>query len=296
LYDNHISKLTGVNPGNFGIEVDHVPRAWQCCHTSDLMLKRGGWPRDILAPVGGFVVPVVRQRETLTSQLVKVLTDRIHQGVLKPGDRLPTEQDMIEEFSVSRTVVREAITSLKAAGLVASQQGVGAFILKGGDASPSFRIDGTSLNLVKDVIDVLELRMGLESDAAALAAQRRTQAHLDVMRSALDRMAAAIDASDDAVAPDLDFHRTIAEATGNRHFTHLFSYLGSLMIPRARIQTFRYFAADRTEYLRRVNREHEDIHQAIKRQDVETARSAMRLHLSNSRERLRLAMTDETAP
>jgi DNA-binding FadR family transcriptional regulator len=236
----------------------------------------------------------VRQRETLTSQLVKVLTRRIHEGALKPGDRLPTEQELIEEFSVSRTVVREAITSLKAAGLVASQQGVGAFVLQG-DATPSFRIDGTSLNLIKDVIAVLELRAALESDAAALAAQRRSPAHVDAMRDALDRMAAAIDASEDAVAPDLDFHRTIAEATGNRHFTHLFSYLGSLMIPRARIQTFKYFAADRTEYLRRVNREHEDIFQAIRRQDVEAARSAMRLHLSNSRERLRLAMAAETA-
>jgi DNA-binding FadR family transcriptional regulator len=236
-------------------------------------------------------VALVRQRETLTSQLVKVLTERIHKGVLKPGDRLPTEQDLIEEFSVSRTVVREAISSLKAAGLVASQQGVGAFVLQA-DASPSFRIDGTSLNLLKDVIAVLELRIGLESDAAALAAQRRTETDLVAMREALDRMTAAIDASEDAVAPDFDFHRTIAEATGNRHFTHLFSYLGALLIPRARLQTFRYFAADRTDYLRRVNREHEDIYQAIKRQDTEAARSAMRLHLSNSRERLRLAMTD----
>jgi GntR family transcriptional repressor for pyruvate dehydrogenase complex len=238
-------------------------------------------------------VALVRQRETLTSQLVKVLTERIYQGVLKPGDRLPTEQDLIEEFSVSRTVVREAISSLKAAGLVASQQGVGAFVLQAG-ASPSFRIDGTSLNLVKDVIAVLELRVGLEADAAALAAQRRTQTHLDAMRDALDRMSSAIDASEDAVAPDFEFHRTIAEATGNHHFTHLFSYLGALLIPRARIQTFRYFASDRAEYLRRVNREHEDIYQAIKRQDVEAARSAMRLHLSNSRERLRLAMTGGT--
>jgi DNA-binding FadR family transcriptional regulator len=236
----------------------------------------------------------VRQRETLTSQLVKVLTRRIHDGALRPGDRLPTEQELIEEFAVSRTVVREALTSLKAAGLVTSQQGVGAFVLQG-DATPSFRIDGTSLNLIKDVIAVLELRTALESDAAALAAQRRTPAHLDAMRDALDQMTAAIAASEDAVAPDLDFHRTIAEATGNHHFTHLFSYLGSVMIPRARIQTSRYFAADRSEYLRRVNREHEDIYHAIERQDAETARSAMRLHLSNSRERLRLAMTTETS-
>jgi GntR family transcriptional regulator, transcriptional repressor for pyruvate dehydrogenase complex len=236
-------------------------------------------------------VTALRQRETLTSQLVKALTERIRTGELKPGDRLPTEQELIEQFKVSRTVVREAISSLKAAGLVATQQGVGAFVLQA-ESSPPFRIDNTSLTLLKDVIAVLELRIGIESDAAALAAQRRQEVHLAAMRDALDRMAAAIDASEDAVAPDFDFHRTIAEATGNHHFTHLFSYLGALLIPRARLQTFRYFAADRKEYLRRVNREHEDIYQAIKRQDTEAARSAMRLHLSNSRERLRLAMTD----
>ena len=231
----------------------------------------------------------LRQRETLTSQLVKALTDRIRAGELKPGDRLPTEQELNEEFKVSRTVVREAISSLKAAGLVSTQQGVGAFVLQA-ESAPPFRIDNANLNLLKDVIAVLELRIGIESDAAALAAQRRSETHLVAMREALDRMTAAIDASEDA--PDFDFHRTIAEATGNRHFTHLFSYLGALLIPRARLQTFRYFAADRQEYLRRVNREHEDIYQAIKRQDQEAARSAMRLHLSNSRERLRLAMTD----
>ena len=136
---------------------------------------------------------LVRQRETLTSQLVKALTERVRSGELKPGDRLPTEQELIEEFKVSRTVVREAISSLKAAGLVATQQGVGAFVLQA-ESSPPFRLDNANLNLLKDVIAVLELRIGIESDAAALAAQRRTPAHLAAMRGALDRMAAAIDA------------------------------------------------------------------------------------------------------
>lgn len=232
----------------------------------------------------------LRRRETLTSQLVRALTERIAKGDLKPGDRLPSEQDLIAEFNVSRTVVREAISSLKAAGLVATQQGVGAFVQPGALAAP-FRIDESSLDVVKEVIAVLELRIGLEAEAAALAAQRRQPQHVEAMREALDRMAAAIEASEDAVAPDFDFHRTIAEATGNPHFTHLFGYLGALLIPRARVQTFRFFAADRTEYLKRVNREHEDIYQAILRQDTDAARSAMRLHLSNSRERLRSAMT-----
>lgn len=234
----------------------------------------------------------LRRRETLTSQLVKSLTGRVANGVLKPGDKLPSEQELIEEFGVSRTVVREAISSLRAAGLVATQQGVGAFVLQA--AAEPFRIDETSLDLIKEVINVLELRIALEAEAAALAAQRRRPEQVDGMRAALDRMEAAIEASEDAVASDLEFHQIIAESTGNAHFTHLFGYLGALMIPRARVQTFRFFADDRTEYLRRVNREHEDIYQAIARQDADAARSAMRLHLSNSRERLRKAM--EFAP
>lgn len=236
----------------------------------------------------------LRRRETLTSQLTRTLTGRIAQGLLKPGDKLPSEQELIGEFGVSRTVVREAISSLRAAGMVTTQQGVGAFVQADALTQP-FRIDEANLDLLKEVISVLELRIALEAEACALAAQRRGEAHLEAMRVALDRMEAAIAASEDAVAPDLDFHRTIAEATGNAHFTHLFSYLGALMIPRTRLQTFRFFADDRTEYLRRVNREHEDIYQAILRRDSDAARSAMRLHLSNSRERLRKAMDQGAA-
>lgn len=231
----------------------------------------------------------LRRRETLTSQLIRSLSARIEQGGLKPGDKLPSEQELIEEFGVSRTVVREAISSLRAAGLVATQQGVGAFV-QSNALTPSFRIDEANLDLLKEVIGVLELRIALEAEACALAAQRRQENHLAAMRLALDRMEAVIDAEEDAVAPDLDFHRSIAEATGNVHFSHLFSYLGALMIPRTRLQTFRFFADDRLEYLRRVNREHEDIYQAIQRHDSDAARSAMRLHLSNSRERVRRAM------
>jgi DNA-binding FadR family transcriptional regulator len=235
------------------------------------------------------VASTLQRHETLTSQLVKALTERIDKAVFKPGDKLPSEQELIEEFGVSRTVVREAISSLRAAGLVATQQGVGAFVLQSTQRRP-FRIDEAGLDLLKEVIAVLELRICLETEAAGLAAQRRDAGQLSALRGALDRMAAAIEASEDAVSADFDFHRNIAEATGNLHFAHLFNYLGALLIPRARVETQRHFAADPVEYLRRVQREHEDIYRAIERQDAEAARSAMRLHLSNSRERLRQAM------
>lgn len=229
-----------------------------------------------------------RRKETLTAQLVKALAGKIAKGEMRPGDRLPTEQALIETFSVSRTVVREAISSLKATGVVTTQQGVGAFICRPQEAP--WRATAASLDMVQDAIDVLEVRMGVEIEAAALAAQRRAPHHVAAMQDAVARMARAIDAEDDTVAPDLDLHRTIAEATGNPHFAHLFSSLGALLIPRTRLETFRFTRDGHDNYLRRVNREHETIVQAIERRDVDSACSAMRMHLSNSRERLRKAL------
>jgi GntR family transcriptional repressor for pyruvate dehydrogenase complex len=232
----------------------------------------------------------LRQRETLTSQVSKALRARIDSGDLKPGDKLPSEQELVERFGVSRTVVREAISSLRASGFVATQQGVGAFVLQR-SGWPSFPPGDTSPDLLQEIINVLELRIALEVEGAALASQRRKPKHLEQMRVSLDRMAEMIEASEDAIAPDLKFHQAIAEATGNTHFTHLFSYLGALLIPRARVPTFHFYAADPVEYLLRVNREHEDIYQAIHRQESDAARSAMRLHLSNSRERLKTRLS-----
>ena len=230
----------------------------------------------------------LRRKETLTAQLVRALADKIAKGEMRPGDRLPTEQELIESFAVSRTVVREAISSLKATGIVTTQQGVGAFVCQ--PQAPAWQASTASLDLVQDVIDVLEVRTGVEVEAAALAAQRREAHHLSDMREAVDCMGEAIDAGEDTVAPDLDLHRSIADATGNPHFRHLFSSLGALLIPRTRVETFRFAADGHADYLRRVNREHENIVQAIERRDVDGACSAMRMHLSNSRERLRKAL------
>jgi GntR family transcriptional repressor for pyruvate dehydrogenase complex len=226
----------------------------------------------------------LRPRETLTSQLVRALTERISQGELKPGDRLPTEQDLIETFGVSRTVVREAISSLRATGLVTTQQGVGAFVREVPQATLQ---TSASMETVHEVIHVLELRIGVEVEAVALAAQRRKTHHVQALREAVARMEEAIEASHDTVKPDLDFHRTVADATGNPHFAHMFNYLGALLIPRTRIETHRFAPEDRQSYLRRVNREHQMIVHAVEHGDVEGACSAMRMHLSHSRDLLR---------
>lgn len=225
-------------------------------------------------------------KQTLTGQVAQALAERIDAGVYKPGEKLPTEQRLIEEFNVSRTVIREAVASLRASGAVITRQGVGAFVLPR-KSSPNFQIDQNLLSMVEEVCAVLDLRIALESEAAALAAVRRGADDIDRIDKVMAEMKAAISVGDDALQADMSFHKAIALATGNDHFVSLFSYLGELVIPRSRVQTFRIDGLSRTEYLEHVHNEHQHIASAVIRGDAEAARAAMRLHLADSRERLK---------
>lgn len=238
--------------------------------------------------------PTARRRpRTLALELVDSLGDRIRAGQLQAGDKLPTEAAIMGEFDVSRTVVREAISKMQAAGLVETRHGIGTFVLGPGDG-PSFKITPEQFSTLQDVIAVLELRIGLETEAAGLAAQRRTDANLAALRRALDTVIAAVEAGQDSVAADFQFHLEIARATQNSHFVDLMATLGAQIIPRARLEPSVDMGAERLAYMRRVNAEHESILDAITSQDAESARAAMRTHLSNSRERRRKPQAQAT--
>jgi GntR family transcriptional regulator, transcriptional repressor for pyruvate dehydrogenase complex len=231
----------------------------------------------------------LRRSRSLAQSVVEALQAPIRDGRVEPGTKLPSEGQVMAAFGVSRTVVREALSKLQAAGLVATRHGVGTFVVGRGDEA-SFRIGPQQLETLRDVIALLELRIGVETEAAGLAAQRRTPANLALMRQALDEIAAAVAAGRDAVAADFRFHSEIARATQNAHFSNLLDTLGARIIPRSRLDP----SATRLDeahlaYLRIVNSEHESIHDAIARQDADGARAAMRTHLVNSRERRRRA-------
>ncbi len=231
---------------------------------------------------------------SLALELVDALGDRIREGRLAADDKLPTEADLMAEFGVSRTVVREAISKLQASGLVRTRHGVGTFVVGLGDAAP-FVIAPEQFAHLRDVIAVLELRIGIETEAASLAAQRRRADNLQQMRAALDAIGAAVDAGRDAVGSDFQFHLEIARATQNAHFAELMASLGTMIIPRARLGADAGVDEAQSLYLRRVNSEHESIYDAIRNQDSDAARAAMRTHLANSRERRRRAAAGEAA-
>jgi DNA-binding FadR family transcriptional regulator len=230
----------------------------------------------------------LRRSRNLALELVESLGDRIRDGRLAPGEKLPTEAEIMAAFGVSRTVVREALSQLQAGGRVLTRHGIGTFVVGPGKAAP-FRLSPERLTTLDDVIAVLELRIGVETEAASLAAQRRSEAHLRAMRAALADFVRSVEAGRDAVAADFRFHLEIARATGNPHYAELMGVLGESMIPRARLDVPVVLTPQQREYLRRVNTEHETLLDAIACQDSDAARAAMRTHLANSRERRRRA-------
>ena len=226
-----------------------------------------------------------RRSRTLAHELVDVLGERIHDGILSPGDKMPTEAAVMQEFGVSRTVVREAISKLQAAGLVDTRHGVGSFVI-GGVQGPGIGLAPHNVAALRDVVAVLELRIGIETEAAGLAAQRRSARDLAVLRDALDAFERSVRAGRDAVDADFRFHLGIARATRNRYFAQIIGTLGQTLIPRARAGAG-VSKSERRAYLAKVNTEHESILSAIAAADADGARAAMRTHLANSRERRR---------
>ncbi|MDB5652754.1 MAG: gntR [Tardiphaga sp.] len=226
------------------------------------------------------------KRRSLSETAVAEMTTRIRNGVYCPGEKLPTEPQFMAEFGVSRTVIREAVSRLQAAGLVETKHGIGTFVL---DVLPPATLDIGNVVTIRDVMAMLEIRISLETEAAALAALRRTDAHLLEMRRAIADFDADVEADRSAIAADFHFHLQIALATGNRYFENVFRHLGTRTIPRTRFDTTRITPEPGPSYLHRNNLEHQAIFEGIARKDPEAARAAMRMHLSNSRERLRLA-------
>ena len=219
-----------------------------------------------------------RRPRSLALELVSSLSERIRDSSLKVGDKMPTEAAIMAEFDVSRTVVREALSKLQASGLVETRHGIGTFVLGLGEDT-GFRISREQYGTLQDVVAVLELRIGIETEAAALAAQRRTPANLDAMRKALDALSYALEHGSDAVAADFLFHQEVARATQNDHFADLMTTLGSRIIPRARLEPAQVMTDERREYLRRRQRR---------------AREHLRRHLGAGRRRR--ARRDAHAP
>ncbi|MBS0454505.1 MAG: FadR family transcriptional regulator [Proteobacteria bacterium] len=227
------------------------------------------------------------RRRNLAITLVEELERRIRLDLLKAGDKLPTEATLMEQFGVSRTVVRDALSRMKAGGLVLSHQGVGTFVAGSLRAKP-FCVDNPNAQDLGQALAVLELRLGVESEAAALAAQRRTPQDLENIRHAYEALRVALAQEADTAFADLSFHMALAQAAHSPHFASVLEALGPAAVSTSIVERAHASHVNRVWELE-VLAEHGNVLAAVEREDVEGARAAMRLHLTKSRERRRAA-------
>ena len=183
-------------------------------------------------------------------------------------------------------MVREAISALRADGLVITRQGVGAFVSPDARNRP-FRIHADELQSIDDVLKVFELRISIEAEAAGFAAERRTKRHIGDMKRCLSLIDHQIELGETAADADYAFHKAIFAAANNSYFVQFLEFLGRFIIPRRRIRRGLEDPVQRGIYLKQIQKEHFVIFEAIKAANPDAARKAARAHLIKAQERYR---------
>jgi GntR family transcriptional repressor for pyruvate dehydrogenase complex len=234
-----------------------------------------------LAPLG-----VAKRRPALAETVARHLRQAIASGTFRPEEKLPPEAALAASFAVSRPVIREAIAQLRVDGLVRSRQGVGVFVSDSG-AVRRFGIDAGEMADPRALAQIYQLRMMVEIGAAGLAARNRKRKALKAMHRALAGIAAAIAEGTDGVEPDIAFHLSIAEASGNDYLAQFLGMLSGALresIAVARGNTRRGGAAAELA----VQAQHEAILEAIEAGDAAAAEAAMGAHLRYTADQLGL--------
>lgn len=228
---------------------------------------------------------------TLTARLGESLRSAIIDGQFPPGSKLPSEAQLGKVHGVSRTVVREAIASLRADRLVDTRQGAGVFVLEPPQAMvpAALSLQNVDPARVSSMIEVLELRTAVEVESAGLAAVRRSPLQEEVILERHYAVRACLEAGTSSAEADFALHLAIAEATNNPRFHDFLSMIGSSIIPRAALRSAGEDTerTDQTAYLKLIDEEHRAIVFAISNGDEFGARDAMRKHLRGSQTRYR---------
>lgn len=218
-------------------------------------------------------------------RLAEVLADRIREGILAqslgPGEALPSEQELIQRYGVSRSVVREAVVYLKGQGIIDVRQGKGVFVSKVPLELLLQNIRSATLSDKAKLDEVWELRLLLEVQIAGLAASRRTGRDLEQLEEAVDDMDRAFEQGGLGDEEDARFHSCLVVATANSALARVIGSVGDLVRSSVRAALARKPGQPRLS-----NEEHKRILGAVQAQDVEGAKGAMHRHLERAMKEL----------
>lgn len=210
----------------------------------------------------------------LYEQIIEQIQNLVMDGALRPGDKLPSERELAEQFGVSRTAVREAVKALREKGLVEIQPGRGTFITNSISEVMRDSLDLiVRVGLSNGVLNLNEVRTLLEPGIAALAAERRTETDLDILEEDIAAMDAAMHDADVFAEADLEFHLALASATQNPLIPILLDPIVDLLREHRKRIFLVEGGPQRGQY------HHRRIFAAVKQHDTAAAREAMCDHL-----------------
>jgi len=225
---------------------------------------------------------VIRKRKTLADQIYGRILELIASGQIAEGAKLPSEHQISVRFSVSRPVVREALSRLRDDGLVTARQGVGSFVRR---RPPQGLIEHARADDVASLMRCMEARLAVEAAAARHAALRATPEDLGRLEAALHRLTVSMQAREPLREADFDFHMAVAQASGNEVFCDMLNATRPLMLQA--IGVGQMMSRDGPDArIEAVLEEHRQILEAIRSRDAEGAGLLMSIHLVHARRRV----------
>ncbi len=215
---------------------------------------------------------------TTAEEVVSRLRDMIHSGEISAGDRLPPERDLAKLLGVSRPTLRAGIRSLATVGILQSRQGAGTFV---SDVKESPTLDSSPLRMLSALHgftsdEMFEARLALEMSIAGLAAERATSEQMTLMAEEITGMYASLTDPEQYLVHDMQFHQTVAAASGNRILTALMNMVATILFD-SRSKTVK-----RAKDLKQSAEQHHNIYRAMRERDPDAARKAMYDHLTET--------------
>lgn len=230
------------------------------------------------------------KKEKISQMISKELLQLIEKGQYPPGTKLPTEMELAAQFGVSRVPVREALSVLRASGVITSKQGGGSYVE---ETTSTALFQGIEIESddVENIKYLFEMRKALEPEAAFLAATRRTPEQLEQMKEILYQLKKeSISEGKSGMEADIEFHRSIVLATQNPIMIQTIENL-SILYEKALKITLQ--PNTELEHKRKsVYQEHQRIIEAIELEEPELARVQCLIHLRNAEKKLGLFIKD----
>jgi len=213
----------------------------------------------------------------ISDQVFEQLRELVFRGEMKPGEKLMPERELASAFGVSRTTVRDAINKLVVMGLLEQKQGQGTFVrsldtMEKNPLALAMDVEGASL------VELLEVRMGIEGNAAAMAARRAVEQDVMFLEKSIDSMRLAVDPGSTGVGADLSFHMAISYASKNPIQIFLMKNFCDLLFVGLGKNLKRLYEDSRN--IDRIIRQHTEIAEAVMNRDPAAARHAMERHIS----------------